>query len=80
MKFYMVKDESDNVYCPKTGTFLVARELITEKEFVKRGLQYLSPKHFEIVEVKKNATHWFFGARFSDNNLYSDYARNKYHY
>ena len=80
MIFYMVKDESDNVYCAKTGTFLVKRELITEKEFVKRGLQHLNPKHFEKVKVKKNATHWFFGARFSDTNPYSDFARSKYHY
>ena len=80
MRFYMVKDESDNVYCSKTGTFLVARELITEKEFAKRGLQYLDPKHFDVVEVKKNETHWFFGARFSDDNLYSEFARRKYHY
>lgn len=83
MKFYRVKETSDNVNIisdHKIVGFLVARELITESEYKKRKLNNVNSKHFEIVDVKKNKTHWFFGARFADDFSYADFARKKYHY
>lgn len=64
MKYYKVKPEADNRR-RKDGNIYVANELYTERETKKLNLN----KHFlEIVEIPKNATYWFFGARFSNIN------------
>lgn len=59
MKFYKVKKESDQIKFGKT--ILVSNEIFTEKEFIKTGLK---TSLFDTVEIKKNNTYWFFGARF----------------
>lgn len=46
--------------------YTVKGELFTEKEFIKLKE---TPK-FEEVEVNKNQTYFFFGARFQFNNGY----------
>lgn len=67
MKFYRVKPEFDNFRAVSNGTgegrfdILVGNELYTEKE---RNRLANSDKCFDVVEVKKNQTYWFFGARF----------------
>ena len=65
MTFYRVKKKFDN-HCknPKihNGDILVGNELYTEKE--RKKLKYVSDEAFDIVEIPKNRTYWFFGARF----------------
>ena len=82
MKFYRVKEECDNknISTPKNvSCYIIARELYTVKEFEKKiNKKWLNC--FELVEVSKKATHWFFGARFADNFCYGDFARKKYNY
>ena len=65
MKFYRVRKEYDNF--PKDpkkrdGNILVGGQLFTEKEFNK--LPFIYAGAFERVDVPKNQTYWFFGARF----------------
>ena len=50
-------------YVRPTGLYMISGELLTEKE---RNKFCNHDKHFEVVEVKKNNTHWFFGARFEN--------------
>ena len=68
MKFYRVKPEYDNYRAVSNGTgrgrfdILVGNELYTEKE---RNRLANRDQCFDVVEVKKNQTYWFFGARFA---------------
>lgn len=76
MTYYRVKPEYDNTTYTRidkrTGKrmyhgFLVANELYTLKELERMrndGVSGLWDRKFEPVEVKKNRTYWFFGARF----------------
>ena len=69
MKYYRVKSQYDNVtrYTWNnhrqgvSNGILVANELYTPKEFEKLAN---CPEWFEIVEISKRSTYWFFGARF----------------
>jgi len=62
MKFYKVKKEADQKRNAKINLY-IKDELFTEKEVEKYSLN----KNFlEVVEVKKNKTYWFFGARFAN--------------
>ena len=65
--YYQVKSESDQVRLPlsKTGGILVKHELYTEREMTIHGLMNMQ-RHFTKIEVSKNDTHFFFGARFMD--------------
>lgn len=74
MKYYKVLRKYDNVEQLKkvngkikyNGTILVGDELYTEKEFEKLA----NPrKMFEIVEISKFKTYFFFGARFAESHL-----------
>lgn len=63
MKYYKVKQESDNVTHNKG--FLVANELYTEKELDKLNLSgKFIELNFDKVEISKFKTYWLFGARF----------------
>lgn len=72
MKYYKVKKEYDNLqrYNGKTVNFdgiWIANELYTEKELkklVNSGV-YINLKYFDVIEISKNKTYWFFGSRFS---------------
>lgn len=44
---------------------IVKNELYTEKELIKLGL---STSLFKVVDVSRKKTHWFFGARFVDED------------
>lgn len=63
MKYYKVKQDSDNVTHGKG--FLIANELYTQKELDKLDL---SGKFIELnfgkAEISKLKTYWLFGARF----------------
>lgn len=62
MKFYKVKSKFDN-YPLKARIIYVANELLTEKEVTKYNV---NKDYCEIIDVPKNKTHWFFGARFAN--------------
>lgn len=73
MKYYRVHDYCDQVakvkivngsgYRFKIDGILVANELYTPAE---RAKLLNSDKCFEVVEISKTKTYWFFGARFAD--------------
>ena len=65
MIYYRVRKEYDNFpQNPKVrdGNILIGEELLTEKEFNKLPFVYAGA--FERVEIPKNRTYMFFGARF----------------
>ena len=68
MKFYRVKPIADQkrIDRPKKSWFLVANELISEKEAKKEGITELLTKYAELVSISKFNTHWFFGCRFEN--------------
>lgn len=78
MKYYRVKPEYDNVYYSVDYDFLIANELFTEKEFYDVEQAFLSKcrnrtsalekfrKLFEVVNISKNDTYFFFGARLEE--------------
>lgn len=80
MKYYRVKEEYDNanISTPENVSYyIVARELYTIKEFEKKiNKKWINC--FELVEVSKKATHWFFGARFADNFNYGSFKSAQY--
>ena len=68
MIYYQVRKEYDNF--PKNpkvhdGNILIGGELYTEKEFNR--LPYIYAGAFDKVEVPKNKTYMFFGARFKED-------------
>ena len=65
MIYYRVKESYDNM--PKNpyvhdGDFYIAGELYTTKEVDK--LPFIYAAAFDVVEIPKSQTYWFFGARF----------------
>jgi len=63
MKLY--KKDSPKHHKIPNGYFLVENELLTEAECKKIN----APIHrLEKVNIKKNRTYWFFGARFEDED------------
>lgn len=76
MKYYKVKKEYDNwnIYKLKNNKFihdgfLISCELKTPSEYKKLCetiKNFDIRKAFYPVEVKKNNTYWFFGARFEN--------------
>ena len=74
MLYYRVKKEYDQKYINPyihDCNILIADELITKSELqklVKRGLIHYKnyEKFFDIVNINKNKTYFFFGARFSN--------------
>lgn len=53
-------------YVKPTGLYMITGELLTERE---RNKFCNHDKHFEVVEIPKNKTHWFFGARFENTKF-----------
>ena len=74
MKYYRVKPEYDNLrkYNGKKVLYdgiWIENELYTQKELeklTKAGFVVLY-KYFDPVEISKKKTHYFFGARFSED-------------
>ena len=64
MLYYKVKKEADQKR-RKNGTIYIANELYTQKEAEK--LQ-LNTNFMQLVNVNKNSTYCFFGARFEEVN------------
>ena len=63
MTYYRVKKEYDNkVKSIKGYDIYIANELYTEKEAEK---QKINKNYCELVEIPKNKTSFFFGARFA---------------
>lgn len=68
MIYYRVRPEYDQFpRNPKVrdGNILIGNELFTEKEFNKLPFVYAAA--FERVDIPKNKTYWFFGARFAED-------------
>ena len=66
MKYYKVKKQSDQIRYNNGKKFLIANELYTSKEYEKIELADKS-KYFDTVQISKNHTYFFFGARFKRN-------------
>ena len=67
MVYYRVRKEFDNFpQNPRIhdGNILIGGELFTKKEFNK--LPYVYAGAFEKVDIPKNRTYYFFGARFQE--------------
>ena len=60
MKYYKVKKEADQKR-RKDGSIYIAEELYTEKEAEKLNL---NTDFMQLINVNKNSTYFFFGARF----------------
>ena len=60
MKYYKVKKEADQKR-RKDGSIYIANELYTGKEAEKLNL---NTDFMQLVNVNKNSTYFFFGARF----------------
>lgn len=70
MIYYRVRKEYDQFpQNPRIhdGNILIAEELFTEKEFNK--LPYVYAGAFERIDIPRNSTYWFFGARFQKEEL-----------
>lgn len=63
MEFYKVDKEADQLKVTK-DIFLVANELITQKEAEKFGFIGELKRNSKKVKVSKLKTYWFFGCRF----------------
>lgn len=60
MKYYKVKKEYDNTKKPNNDIY-IANELYTQKEVDR---ERLNTSYMDTVEINKNRTYFFFGARF----------------
>ena len=61
MKYYKVKPECDNKRRSDNNIY-VANELYTEKEAEK---YHINKSYCDMVNIAKNETYFFFGARFA---------------
>lgn len=67
MKYYKMLKSNNNFFNLTLNKYdnIVENELLTEREFNKRGLHLmLAPNEYEIIEISKNKTFYFFGCRF----------------
>ena len=62
MKYYKVKKEADQKR-RKDGSIYIANELYTKKEAEKLNL---NTDFMQLINVNKNSTYFFFGARFQE--------------
>ena len=74
MQFYKVINENSegktnqNLINPKTKWIFIHNELYTKNEIKKLNLKdSFIKKHFNLVNISKFNTHWFFGARWQNN-------------
>ena len=63
MEFHKVNKEADQLKVSK-DIFLVANELITQKEAERSGFIGTLKRNSKKVKVSKFNTYWFFGCRF----------------
>ena len=66
MTYYKVKPEYDQTYInPRIhdANILVKNELYTEAE--RKKMKFVSDKCFEIVDIPRNKTGFFFGVRYA---------------
>jgi hypothetical protein len=63
MKYYRVRESSDNLYDRETEYTTVSHELLTARER-KNMFPSIPDRNFEKVNVGKNHTYFSFGARF----------------
>lgn len=68
MKFFKVKPEYDQTKIA-TNRILVKNELYTFRQLGKMSMN--CKKFFDEVEINRNDTYWFFGARFSKQHPYN---------
>lgn len=69
MVYYRVKPEFDNVPYNDKYDFLIANELWTEKELIKKRVLFgrkITFACFDRVEISKREIYWFLGARFAE--------------
>lgn len=70
MMYYRVREEFDQYPLNprvRDGNILVGGELFTEREFNK--LPYVYAGAFEQINIPRNSTYWFFGARFAEEGI-----------
>lgn len=73
MLYYKVKHDGDQFVIDKNFNILVKGELFTQKEYEKIRYNFLKmgkgdailKSKFELIEIPKNKTYFFFGARFA---------------
>lgn len=71
MTYYRVKPQYDNfrlIRDHKYHGILIANELYTDKELIKKSILFcygVQPDFFEKVEISRKKIYWFFGARFA---------------
>lgn len=74
MLYYKVKKDYGGKTLWRNGKYhgnLVAHELYTENELNKRNIllcNHVQFNWFDLVEIPKSKTYWFFGARFSNTS------------
>lgn len=68
MIYYKVKPNSDQT--PFNNTILVRNELYTKIQLKAVNPNFIKT-HFDEVEINKNNTYYFFGARFSKQYPYN---------
>lgn len=74
MRYYRVKPEYDNVTkytaknngAVKADGILVANELYTPAEYNKLCKHLNGSWMFDIIDISRKKTYWFFGARFAE--------------
>lgn len=75
MLYYRVKPDADQFVINKKCDILIADELYTIKEFEKLRYEFLKmgrgtvelKNKFEIVDIPRKQTYFFFGARFAND-------------
>ena len=75
MLYMKVKPAGDQFVINKNFDILVENELYTIKEFEKIRYDFMKmggsttalKDKFELVDISRKTTYWFFGARFSNN-------------
>lgn len=74
MIYYRVKPQADQTQIynqrGKYMNFLIANELYTQSEYHRliEKSKFKIENRFEQIEIPKNKTHFFFGARFINND------------
>ncbi len=87
MTYYRVKPEHDNKYFMRRcknhpgaleyGRVIIGNELFTEKElYRKEDAGYIVPwYYFDRIEISKQKTYFFFGARFIQHKYRSQFYK-----
>ena len=76
MLYMRVKEKADQFIIDKNFNILIANELYTIREFEKIRYNFMKMSDstvelkdkFNLVDIPKNKTYFFFGARFADLN------------